>query len=201
MEEPLEEVLLPPISQLERRTELQCFLSLLWVSHTPKQGSSPAGPSSFLPFGDRGPSSAVCSRLRDGPQGSSWGSATRPCSRVGQTSPRREARVRLLTEEFPELSIKSWGERGKGWAQKCSELSPTPNSLQSASCHSAGGRALPPQWAQDPSPPAPAKGGWRDPGRKWGRGGAAQVLSTPPPHWPPSSGPCPPEQQGMGPSL
>lgn len=69
----------------------------------------------------------------------------------------------------------------------------TPNSFQSGPSDAPAGRAPPPPWAQEPSPSS-----FQRPGRKWGRGGPAQVLSTPPPHWPPSSGPCPPRAAGDG---
>lgn len=52
-----------------------------------------------------------------------------------------------------------------------------------------------------PPPPAPSRSGCRNRGGNGGGEALAQVLSTPPPHWPPSSGPCPPEQQGWGPAC
>lgn len=50
-------------------------------------------------------------------------------------------------------------------------------------------------------PPAPSRSGCRNRGGNGGGEALAQVLSTPPPHWPPSSGPCPPEQQEWGPAC
>lgn len=106
---------------------------------------------------------------------------------------------RFLFKEFPDLSLGSEGVRS--WDTTESLGAHVPNSFL------RGDQKFNSQ--QDPSPtlglgaipPAPSRSGCRNRGGNGGGEALAQVLSTPPPHWPPSSGPSPPEQQEWGPAC
>lgn len=104
-----------------------------------------------------------------------------------QKGPSRLGGARSFTPRISKEPLGGRNTRGLGGPQFPSTIpvDPTPCCWGPAFCSL---RAL---------PPAPSS----FQRRKWGKGSPAQVLPTPPPHWPPSSGPCLPSSRGLGPSL
>ncbi|KAB0390134.1 hypothetical protein E2I00_012983, partial [Balaenoptera physalus] len=118
-------------------------------------------------------------------------------AKAGLPSKFLEMRGRFLTKGFPDLSRGERRERGLG--PRSLRLSHPTHCRAAPAIHQPAGPV--PQRGPRSHPPAPSRGGCGDRGGNGGGEAPAQVLSTPPPHWPPSSGPCSPEPQGMGPSL